>query len=520
MTQKFDDPHLEEEFSRSMPKTNLASRGRRMQCSIAMGCFIFAGGVNVVFTVVQSQDTEAPPAASDMALPTSVVVALTGMLGCAIWVAIMCEKNDERYTKMFNPVSFCFFNMHTVCSMIVWGTRYLMVGPGPWMTPVFAGEPNQFNPVELSCVLGDLAAVSAGSLLYLFMFRPLYSWAVWYVPIQIISVIIYAAQLTGGFRSESSFCICSFVVMYIFGQLVSLQAVHSSESLQRDIFVHAHSLRSAMDADQMGQVKQAQLLDTSEQELCRANNERVELAQALGGARVASVLDSTVLCRDVEQISLAPGQAVSCTVEDGLNLLGDAVVWKYALQNLVCHASKSGFGSRIVTLAISGEGGDVHVKVAATMDPDTADLDMPSKATDGDADTTTSTDLAMAHRLVGLLGSTITVASNMFSFSVAGAITMTDFPFAAAPDTPVQQQPKAGASRTHRVRSRQRHQPRPRSNLMADSGSPSINLVRSRSNSLLGNILGAQFFHGTSTSESICGGKAAPAAEEWDGIDC
>ena len=52
MTQKFDDPHLEEEFSRSMPKTNLASRGRRIQCSIAMGCFIFAGGVNVVFTVM------------------------------------------------------------------------------------------------------------------------------------------------------------------------------------------------------------------------------------------------------------------------------------------------------------------------------------------------------------------------------------------------------------------------------------------------------------------------------------
>jgi hypothetical protein len=520
VTQQFDDPHLEEEFSRSMPITNLASRGRRIQCSIAMGCFIFASGAGAVFTFIQSQDNDAPPAANELSLPTSVVVTVTGMLGLAIWVAILCEKNDERYTKMFNPVSFCFFNLYTVCSMMLWGNRYLLAGPGPWMTPVFAGEPNQFNPVELSCLLGTVTNVSSGSLLYLFMFRPLFSWAVWYVPLQIISALIYAAHLSEWYQSESAYPVVMFVTMYIFGQLISLQAVHSSESLQRDIFVHAHSLRNAMDADQMDHVKQAQLLDTSEQELSRANAERLELAQALGGARVASVLDSAVLCRDVEQTSLisTPGQAVSCTAEDGLNLLGDAVVWKYALQNLVCHAAgKSGVGSRIVTLTISSEGGDVRVKVAATADPDAADPDMPSEATAGDADTTASADLAMAHHLVGLLGSTITVAPNIFSFSVAGAIAKADFSFsgATAPDTPVRQQPKAGASHPHRVRSRPRHQPLARSDRMADSGSPRINLVRSRSNSLLGDILGAQSPHGT--SRSICGGKAAP---EEDGIDC
>jgi hypothetical protein len=510
---QFADVQLEKEFSRSMPKNNLANRTQRIKCALALFCFGAIGFAGALLTIHGTAvRADASLAAKGMQIPNGIVLALVAIVGTCLWLKIVCgETNSSDFTKTFQPFCFGFFTLYMIASKMVWYHRFQLAGDGPM---VFPGAVNQFNPIALASCLGSACNCTGATLLYLFMFRPLFRWALWYVLNNAVAVLIFAGFLTDYYRDGSAYAVLLLLAMYILGLAFALQSVHSSESLQRDIFVHAHSLRNAMDleadaqqaiqmAEQSEQIKHTQLRDVAEEELISQNADLVELVVALGGSRMQSVVDCASLCESTKHAVLSKAillasapkpEAIVCIVEDGLKLMGDIVVWRYALYYLLSYASRTAGSAGVVQLTISpdlasstsDDASAALVKIDfSTMCPSDADA-----AYGDNSIAETSTDLSIARHLVGLMGSSIMLTGVSLSFSVDGVVTSCDAPPAVHTED----------KRVARKRTKPRYTPRTRT---APVSPPAGNaLVMARSNTLLGDILGSD-----GNSRTLCGGS-------------
>jgi len=254
--------------------------------------------------------------------------------------------------------------------------------------------------------------------------------------------------------------------------------------------LEAEAQQASQNAEQSEQLKHTQLRDAAEEELIGQNTDLVELVLALG-SRTQSVVDCASLCGSIKHAVLSKAsapkpEAVVCIVEGELKLMGDIVVWRHALYYLLSYASTRAGSAGVVQLTISPDpayspSGDAS---AALVKVDFSIM-CPSDAAYGDNSTAeTSTDLIIARHLVGLMGSIIMLTGTSLSFSVDGVVASCDAPPAVHTED----------KRVARKRTKPRYKPR-----TVPAGNE---LVRTRSNTLLGDILGSD-----GNSRVSCGGS-------------
>ena len=415
----FHDSGLERAFLVAMPKSNNASRPRR-KLFLYFTTAIMLVKLGLVYLGLAERVTTVG-GVSESGWVSAAVLWCEILSAWYVFWAILCIPNARKFLEILNRAVFILWSIGLVAIATYWVHWFQRaVEEGEINDLVLAGTSQQLRPITVMCCLGFMMCSLALSLMFFFVYRPLFSYAACFVVIESILVVAVCSHLTDSFTDGSIIPVSLFIVMDLVALFFMCLGTYDAEKTMRNLFLHSRTLRRALDDEQL--VEQENPSDiAADEELERSNTQRVELAMLLSQYRFSAShttrqIDCSQLCEEIGAAEhKGRRQTLSCTSQPGLCVTGDAAVWKQALFNLVGNAVQCSGPRDTVTLTIVQQDEDVLVNVAVGLAAPTSEAEQSATGQQGsdalslptieDPEKYKGADFLVAEQLVRALGS-------------------------------------------------------------------------------------------------------------------